>query len=206
MDLIRSQVLLSKAMKNDPQRGFRENQAAALITGPKCKHLVPPAPVGPWCQLFGATSQVGLWSLQSGATPQHRRHTLGLGWPESSSEFSYTMEKKKNELFGQLTSPQCSTSLRGCPSREHRQQTLVMTIRPVSTSTSLAEGEGEAWLLPPRFQRMGPSERVMGQGPQTQRATEPRKGVATGLPVEPRGDTAIPMGLEDRALSQGDYS
>lgn len=116
------------------------------------------------------------------------------------------MEKKKNELFGQLTSPQCSTSLRGCPSREHRQQTLVMTIWPVSTSTSLAEGEGEAWLLPPRFQRMGPSERVMGQGPQTQRATEPRKGVATGLPVEPRGDTAIPMGLEDRALSQGDYS
>lgn len=77
-----------------------------------------------------------------------------------------------------------------------------MTIRPVSTGTSLAEGEGEAWLPPPRFQRMGPSERVMGQGPQTQRVTESRQGMATALPVEPRGYTAIPMGLKDKALSQ----
>ena len=42
----------------------------------------------------------------------------------------------------------------------------------------------------------------MGQGPQAQGSMEPSQGVATGLPVEHRGDNAIPMGLEDRALSQ----
>lgn len=151
-------------------KGIQREPSCHSHHRPECKHLVPPAPVGP--ALFGATSQVGsgLCSL----VPHLSTADMLWDWVGQKVRLSFLIPwKKMNFLASSLAHSAAQVS--GLPFQSIRDSKLwwwPLDLSPPAQAWQRGKGRHGC---SPRFQRMGPSERVMGQGPQTQRAMEPRQ-------------------------------